>query len=1322
MTLCRVRHAGGPLRWQYRTTAAVAATVIPSIGLRCTLQTVQPTLFNQLRHLHRLSIVSTCTALTVQHRQLHRQRRKALGQSKKGTAADPGLGLAAHTPADTALADTVDAVSSTASTRPPTLDRDNNGQPPRTKDDPDAEETQQPSKQSQAAYNATDLAYLSMIASGDAVTDETAKIHEALSRLEKSVSFVRGDIGILFDEHTVSVNRMTNAVDAPGLIARLNAIERSLERIPDDMYAAKLELSKDVRKNMQTVAASMITSVESSISKLAESLSLQHKQQQIAAAQDRAVLSELALSVSSLVESVNEIRSMQQSPLQHAEIPAKRTGLLTSAFEAFERMGHGSQALQPDQAVHSALEAEAGIQATLPRRKSPAETQQDSVIPELILALQSASVDLINVDGIDVAMIDSVEGTDVFFKVLADFIRHITVVGLDAETAFRNGANFGAPSTIQIALSANFVAIFQVYRMCCQTPPRAKGGDVSADGFDAARFPRSLANFLSNGNIYKTGVGIIDDTRRIILHFKSPVSSIVRIESLARSLQIESSLAALSTSYCGIKLPKAGRFPATHWWDAPMADMPMSSIKYAAMDAVASLTVYRAMISMPPAGSPELTAAYQPDVEVDDTIFDTKKSEIVDMRQSFEPAATTASAKEPTLDATAAIEADTPIDGNAATPQPTTGNGMKSSVPPRLETTRSLLGEHVAATTPPLLASATPTTATAATAAEDLEGSQPVPEVATTSSSVALSTPKGPFPNVYRQVFRQAAANRKRIDMAQLEDMVASYLPWAPTTNNQNFIRDIIASWINIGWVANADDGIVFLKRSHSRIASGSTIRPAETTAASAIIASEPSAVVSTEPPLSASTSNLTPPANAPLQVPASKPAATIVIPEVPAADAAAPDAAGDDTSQPKTAVAPLSVDKQDTAPSGMPAKPQRSANPRTMFSSLVRKWLSPASKHAASRSPISDRQQQQLFRHLYVTFSQYSIVDLNLLQSYIVTLPLVKSLDLPQEKCDELVSGLLTDWQTNGHIKLSGSACNTRIVFARAALPAASPAALDADVDNSEADRGWFWHSTVLAPNVSTVEARPLLRQLQQKHTVHFGLSEILASVAQSLRERDVVASMSKSAIAHPSSYAKLTGTAIPADLQQAATLASIRLVNNWIQTGQVKGQALDYSLLLRQTLDLSLSTVLQWLKQTLTGMPKTPTRSLVMHSYYFYANPHSRLHSLQTINAEPLRSSEKLHSRICFDMETQLRPRISSKQLAIVAFTKESLTKFLDGCLSIAPSDRTAAIDRIVRAWIKEGWLAKVSDNRGPLYMFHPQKVVDWQQGQKAGAAAKK
>ena len=136
--------------------------------------------------------------------------------------------------------------------------------------------------------------------------------------------------------------------------------------------------------------------------------------------------------------------------------------------------------------------------------------------------------------------------------------------------------------------------------MCCHKPPKTKQQSSKHDMFDNSLFPKSLAKFLSITSICKVGVGISKDVLQITHAFHVPVSESLCLHKLASRLGIAGSLMALSQNYCGIVLSKNKRFPVGHWWDAPLSMFDKSVIEYAALDAHASLMVYRSMVVSPP--------------------------------------------------------------------------------------------------------------------------------------------------------------------------------------------------------------------------------------------------------------------------------------------------------------------------------------------------------------------------------------------------------------------------------------------------------------------------------------------------------------------------------------------------------------------------------------------------------------------------------------------------------------------------------------------------------------------------------------------------
>ncbi|KAJ3149583.1 hypothetical protein HDU89_003636 [Geranomyces variabilis] len=216
----------------------------------------------------------------------------------------------------------------------------------------------------------------------------------------------------------------------------------------------------------------------------------------------------------------------------------------------------------------------------------------DKIVTRIIHAIAKAGIQPYTITPFHIYCLDHVAKTANFLKVIQRAsgtppFNKIRVVGLDCETASRDGVLGGPPSLIQIAIADNLVAIFHVYRMCC-----------NEDGkFDPTLFPPLLKNLIESETIFKTGVGISGDLEKLQQHYgikMSPTNfaDTSRIAAAITNPGPGASLATLTKRYCGEILTKTR---PTGQWDLGPKEMNRLAVLYAAHDARASLKVFKHM-------------------------------------------------------------------------------------------------------------------------------------------------------------------------------------------------------------------------------------------------------------------------------------------------------------------------------------------------------------------------------------------------------------------------------------------------------------------------------------------------------------------------------------------------------------------------------------------------------------------------------------------------------------------------------------------------------------------------------------------------------
>ncbi|KAI8586301.1 hypothetical protein BDZ88DRAFT_300730 [Geranomyces variabilis] len=217
----------------------------------------------------------------------------------------------------------------------------------------------------------------------------------------------------------------------------------------------------------------------------------------------------------------------------------------------------------------------------------------DKIVTRIIHAIAKAGIQPYTITPFHIYCLDHVAKTANFLKVIqrasgAPPFNKIRVVGLDCETASRDGVLGGPPSLIQIAFADNLVAIFHVYRMCCNDDGK----------FDPTLFPSLLKNLIESETIFKTGVGISGDLEKLQQHYgiKMSPTNFADTSRIATAITHTpgpgASLATLTKRYCGEILTKAR---PSGQWDLGPKEMHRSAVLYAAHDARASLKVFKHM-------------------------------------------------------------------------------------------------------------------------------------------------------------------------------------------------------------------------------------------------------------------------------------------------------------------------------------------------------------------------------------------------------------------------------------------------------------------------------------------------------------------------------------------------------------------------------------------------------------------------------------------------------------------------------------------------------------------------------------------------------
>ncbi|KAJ3390975.1 Exonuclease 3'-5' domain-containing protein 2 [Entophlyctis sp. JEL0112] len=164
---------------------------------------------------------------------------------------------------------------------------------------------------------------------------------------------------------------------------------------------------------------------------------------------------------------------------------------------------------------------------------------------------------------------------------------NLKVVGLDVEFWYQS------PATLQVAFAADIVAIFQLHSICGTAGRPLEPRNINYDNF-----PVMLKDLLESDLILKCGVGIGGDCQKIEDLVKIKTNNIVDCQKIAKSMNIGArSLASLYYSFVDSSLPfkRVDKESTGFSWELP--DLGVEATEYAANDALASLLVYREMMS-----------------------------------------------------------------------------------------------------------------------------------------------------------------------------------------------------------------------------------------------------------------------------------------------------------------------------------------------------------------------------------------------------------------------------------------------------------------------------------------------------------------------------------------------------------------------------------------------------------------------------------------------------------------------------------------------------------------------------------------------------
>ena len=168
----------------------------------------------------------------------------------------------------------------------------------------------------------------------------------------------------------------------------------------------------------------------------------------------------------------------------------------------------------------------------------------------------------------EIIMVETLEGAKKAFALLAQE----KVVGFDTETrpSFSKGESY-LPAILQLATTERAY----LFRLDFYKPPQ------------------ELVDFLSNAEILKVGVGILDDLRGLnkLIEFKP--DGYIDLARVAKENDIENfGLRALTAIFLDKRLLKGAK--VTNW---EMKKLSNAQIAYAATDAVVGLLIYEKMKS-----------------------------------------------------------------------------------------------------------------------------------------------------------------------------------------------------------------------------------------------------------------------------------------------------------------------------------------------------------------------------------------------------------------------------------------------------------------------------------------------------------------------------------------------------------------------------------------------------------------------------------------------------------------------------------------------------------------------------------------------------
>ncbi|KAJ3060743.1 hypothetical protein HDU98_003334 [Podochytrium sp. JEL0797] len=164
------------------------------------------------------------------------------------------------------------------------------------------------------------------------------------------------------------------------------------------------------------------------------------------------------------------------------------------------------------------------------------------------------------------------------------------VLGMDVEYSKSE------PATIQLAFSADIVAIFQIYGIC--------GLSAKPNNIDPSRFPAALKSLLESPHIRKAGVSLYQDCIQVRRSLKVETKNTSDCQEIAKTMGVGArSLASLYYSFVdqGVPFKDISKEKTGFSWES--SELELAAIEYAANDALASLLVYRAMVNQPNSNS-----------------------------------------------------------------------------------------------------------------------------------------------------------------------------------------------------------------------------------------------------------------------------------------------------------------------------------------------------------------------------------------------------------------------------------------------------------------------------------------------------------------------------------------------------------------------------------------------------------------------------------------------------------------------------------------------------------------------------------------------